>query len=107
MNALLWQLIAGKDHILHPNQYPHFYENLDSKPEESFFPLKPRGFDEKIESTTYYVLLDSTKRMCIRGKNIDLNFGNMWVSNAHKLVFKGLFQFSFGLFQSRQCSLRY
>ena len=101
MNALIWQLIAGKDHILNLNQYPHFYENLDDELKNSFFLLKPRGFDEKIESTVYYVLPDCAKRMCIEGKDFDLNFGNMWVNNAHKLVFKGLFQFSFGSFQSR------
>ena len=101
MNALIWQLIAGKDQILKLNQYPHFYENLDFELGNSFFPLKPRGFDEKIESTVYYVLLDCAKRMYIQGKDVDLNFGNMWVSNAHKLVFKGPFQFSFRSFQSR------
>ena len=101
MNALIWQLIAGKDQILKLNQYPHFYENLDFELGNSFFPLKPRGFDEKIESTVYYVLLDCVKRMFIQGEEISLKFGNMWVANAHKLVFKGLFQFSFGSFQSR------
>lgn len=98
MNALLWQLIAGRDHILDPNQYPHFYENLDPELRNSFFLLKPRGFDERIESTVYYVLLDCAKRMYIRGEDIDLNFGNMWVDNTHKLVFKGLFQFHLDYF---------
>ena len=25
MNALIWQLVAGKDQVLSLNQYPHFY----------------------------------------------------------------------------------
>lgn len=92
MHALLWRLVVRDDGVLKLDQSPHFYKDLNTELRKNDFHVKPRDFNGNIESGTIFVLLDSTDRIRIRGEEIGLvNFGNMWVDDVHKMVFKGLF----------------